>query len=614
MTFKDLNLNASILQATDELGFVNPTPVQEKVIPILLEKKCDLVALAQTGTGKTAAYGLPIIQNINVESKHVEALILSPTRELCVQIAKDCTNYAKFSPKMNVVSIYGGASIDRQRQELQKGAKIICATPGRMLDMIKRKYIDISNVRYVVLDEADEMLNMGFQEDLDSILQHTPIDKNTLLFSATMPKDVENIAASYMNDPERVTVGERNSASENVKHYYYTVHAKDRYSALKRIADFYPSIYAIVFCRTRIETQDVADNLIRDGYNADSLHGDLSQAQRDHVMNRFRSKNLQILVATDVAARGLDVNNLTHVINYNLPDDFEIYTHRSGRTGRADKTGISIAIVNLKEKSKLKYIEKSMGKQFTQVPVPTGDMVCRKQLFHFMDHLESTVVNLDEIDDYVQLINKKFAYIEKEDLIARLVSLELSRLLQYYKNVPDLNIPEESEKGGKGRKESGRRDEGDSRYMTLQINIGKRDKVGVDKLLRIINEKTNNRDIKIGKIDIFESCSKFDVEPKFAEEVMNKFRGFVFQNRDIGVIEASTRKKRDDDRGEKGGRGERSERGDRSERSRSSDRYGRNDRKRSDSRGGEDRYDRKKRPSGSNDRNSFGEKKRKFRR
>jgi len=599
MTFKDLNLNASILQATDELGFVNPTPVQEKVIPILLEKKCDLVALAQTGTGKTAAYGLPIIQNINADSKHVEALILSPTRELCVQIAKDCTNYAKFLPKMNVVPIYGGTSIDRQRQELQKGAKIICATPGRMLDMIKRKYIDISNIRYVVLDEADEMLNMGFQEDLDSILQHTPSDKSTLLFSATMPKDVENIAASYMKDPVRVVLGERNSAADNVKHYYYTVHAKDRYSALKRIADFYPSIYAIVFCRTRIETQDVADMLMRDGYNADSLHGDLSQAQRDHVMNRFRSKNLQILVATDVAARGLDVNNLTHVINYNLPDDFEIYTHRSGRTGRADKTGISIAIVNLKEKSKLKYIEKSMGKQFTQVPVPTGDMVCRKQLFHFMDHLESTVVNLDEIDDYVQLINKKFAYIEKEDLIARLVSLELSRLLQYYKNVPDINIPEESERGSKGRKESGRRDEGENRFTTLQINIGKRDNVGVDKLLRIINENTNNRDIKIGKIDIYESCSKFDVEPKFAEEVMQKFKGFVFQNREVGVIEGSNRKKRDDDGGERGGR---------------SDRYGRNDRYRSESRGGNDRYDRNRRSSGSNDRNSFGEKKRKFRR
>lgn len=395
MIFKDLNLNASILQATDELGFVNPTPVQEQVIPILLEQQIDLVALAQTGTGKTAAYGLPIIQNINPNSSQIEALILSPTRELCIQIAKDCTNFAKYLPKMNVVSIYGGASIDRQRQELQKGAKIICATPGRMLDMIKRKYINISNVRYVVLDEADEMLNMGFKEDLDSILQHTPEQKSTLLFSATMPRDVENISQSYMNNPIRVTVGEKNAGAENVKHYYYTVHAKDRYLALKRIADFYPSIYAIVFCRTRIETQDVADMLIRDGYNADSLHGDLSQAQRDHVMSRFRNKNLQILVATDVAARGLDVNNLTHVINYNLPDDFEIYTHRSGRTGRADKTGISIAIVNLKEKSKLKYIEKSMGKQFTQVPVPTGDMVCRKQLFHFMDHLESTEINLD---------------------------------------------------------------------------------------------------------------------------------------------------------------------------------------------------------------------------
>ncbi|HPE40258.1 MAG TPA: DEAD/DEAH box helicase [Bacteroidales bacterium] len=594
MIFKDLNLNASILQATDELGFVNPTPVQEQVIPILLEQQIDLVALAQTGTGKTAAYGLPIIQNINPNSSQIEALILSPTRELCIQIAKDCTNFAKYLPKMNVVSIYGGASIDRQRQELQKGAKIICATPGRMLDMIKRKYINISNLRYVVLDEADEMLNMGFKEDLDSILQHTPEQKSTLLFSATMPRDVENISQSYMNNPIRVTVGEKNAGAENVKHYYYTVHAKDRYLALKRIADFYPSIYAIVFCRTRIETQDVADMLIRDGYNADSLHGDLSQAQRDHVMSRFRNKNLQILVATDVAARGLDVNNLTHVINYNLPDDFEIYTHRSGRTGRADKTGISIAIVNLKEKSKLKYIEKSMGKQFTQVPVPTGDMVCRKQLFHFMDHLESTEINLDEINDYVQIINKKFAYIEKEDLIARLVSLELSRLLQYYKNVPDLNIPEESERGSKGRRDSGSRSDGDHKFTTLQINIGKRDNVAVDKLIRIINEKTNNRDIKIGKIDIFESCSKFDVEPKFVEEVMNKFRGFVFKNRDIGVIEAGQSKKRD------------SERESRS--------YSRSDRKRSDSRGRNDYSDRKRRDSKRGENKSFQDGKRKFRR
>ncbi|MDX9891178.1 MAG: DEAD/DEAH box helicase [Bacteroidales bacterium] len=601
MIFKDLNLNASILQATDELGFVNPTPVQEQVIPILLEQQIDLVALAQTGTGKTAAYGLPIIQNINPNSSQIEALILSPTRELCIQIAKDCTNFAKYLPKMNVVSIYGGASIDRQRHELQKGAKIICATPGRMLDMIKRKYINISNVRYVVLDEADEMLNMGFKEDLDSILQHTPEQKSTLLFSATMPRDVENISQSYMNNPIRVTVGEKNAGAENVKHYYYTVHAKDRYLALKRIADFYPSIYAIVFCRTRIETQDVADMLIRDGYNADSLHGDLSQAQRDHVMSRFRNKNLQILVATDVAARGLDVNNLTHVINYNLPDDFEIYTHRSGRTGRADKTGISIAIVNLKEKSKLKYIEKSMGKQFTQVPVPTGDMVCRKQLFHFMDHLESTEINLDEINDYVQIINKKFAYIEKEDLIARLVSLELSRLLQYYKNVPDLNIPEESERGSKGRRDSGSRSDGDHKFTTLQINIGKRDNVAVDKLIRIINEKTNNRDIKIGKIDIFESCSKFDVEPKFAEEVIQKFKGFVFQNREVGVIEGGQGKRKEGSRG-----GERSERTNWKDRKRNEGR-GNNDykdRKRSDSRRSDSRKSEGK---------SFGEK-RKFRR
>ncbi len=592
MTFQEIHLNTTLLQAVEELGFVNPTPVQEAVIPILIEKKCDLVALAQTGTGKTAAYGLPIIQNIDPKAKHVEALILSPTRELCLQIAKDCTQFAKFIPNLNVVSIYGGASIDRQRQELQKGAKIICATPGRMLDMIKRKYIDISQVRYVVLDEADEMLNMGFKEDLDSILQHTPATKNTLLFSATMPKDVEFIAASYMNNPERITIGERNSAAENVKHYFYTVHAKDRYSALKRIADYYPDIYAIVFCRTRIETQDVADMLIKDGYNADSLHGDLSQAQRDHVMSRFRNRNLQILVATDVAARGLDVTNLTHVINYNLPDDYEIYTHRSGRTGRADKTGISIAIVNLKEKGKLKQIERSMGKQFTPVPVPTGEMVCRKQLFHFMDHLENTVVNLDEIDDYVKLISKKFSYIEKDDLIARLVTLELSRLLIYYKNVPDLNIPEESERGSRGKKEGGKFNDNDNRFTTLQINIGKRDNVGVDKLLRMINEKTNNRDIKVGKIDIYDSCSKFDVDPKFVNEVMTKFQGFVFQNRDIGVIESTSKPKRNNDNHDDW-----------------------RDRKRNDRRKSQDNgYDRKRTDSRRRDDTSFGDKKRKFRR
>lgn len=571
MTFKDLNLDARILQATDELGFVNPTPVQENVIPILLEKQCDLVALAQTGTGKTAAYGLPIIQNIDTKADYTEALILSPTRELCMQIAKDCASYGKFIPKMSVVAIYGGASIDRQRQELSKGAKIICATPGRMLDMIKRRYIDISKVRYLVLDEADEMLNMGFQEDLDSILQHTPSTKSTLLFSATMSRDVENIASNYMSNPEKVILGEKNSGADNVKHYYYTVQAKDRYLALKRVADFNPNIYAIVFCRTRIETQDVADMLIRDGYNADSLHGDLSQAQRDHVMSRFRNKNLQILVATDVAARGLDVNNLTHVINYNLPDDYEIYTHRSGRTGRADKTGISIAIVNLKEKSKLKYIEKSMGKQFTPVAVPTGEMVCRKQLFHFMDLVESAEVNYDEIDDYVEIIKKKFSYIEKDELIARLVSLELSRLLIYYKNTPDLNVPEESDRDSRGRGRDGRdgrgRDDRDSdrrspresrdiNYTTLQINIGKRDKVGVDKLLRIINETTNNRDIKVGKIDIFESCSKFDVDPKFADVVMTKFQGFVFQNRDIGVIIGSKRSDEGSSRDNNSGRRE----------------------------------------------------------
>ena len=362
MTFDELNLRPEILRAISDLGYEKLMPVQEEVLPILLNEKTDIVALAQTGTGKTATFGIPLVNSLNFGTSFTEAIILSPTRELCMQIANDITSYAQHINNATIVPVYGGASITTQITNIKKGAKIIVATPGRMLDLMRRKVIDISKVQVVVLDEADEMLSMGFQEDLDAILAQTPEDKNIWLFSATMPADVEKIARSFMNEPITITVGTRNSGAENVKHYYYLIHAKDRYLALKRIADFYPNIYAIIFCRTKNETQDIADSLIRDGYNADALHGDLSQAQRDHVMNKFRNKNLQMLVATDVAARGLDVFNLSHVINYNLPDEPEQYIHRSGRTGRADKDGISIAIIKLKEKYRIKQLEKITGK------------------------------------------------------------------------------------------------------------------------------------------------------------------------------------------------------------------------------------------------------------
>ena len=549
MTFEDFNLNPQILKAVQALGFTQPTPVQERVISILTERLVDLVALAQTGTGKTAAYGLPILEHLDVSQPQTEVLILSPTRELCVQIAKDCENFAKFMPDISIVAVYGGASIEQQRKLLKKGAKIICATPGRILDMIQRKYVNLSHIKYVILDEADEMLNMGFKEDLDAILKKTPAHKNTLLFSATMPKELERIAESYMNNPERITIGDRNSGADNVRHFYYVVQAKDRYLALKRIADYYPDIYAIIFCRTRAETQDIADKLNKDGYNADALHGDLSQAQRDYVMGKFRGKNLQILVATDVAARGLDVNNLTHVINYNLPEDIENYTHRSGRTGRADKTGISIAIVNLREQNKIKAIERAIGKQFTKTDIPDGTMICEKQLFHLMNQLENVEVKHEDISDYLPMIQKKLAWLDREALLARIVSLEFNRFLAYYKNAPDLNVaanePEKRDAGKKGKKEELRRRNRGEGYTTLQINIGRRDNVGVDKLIRIINQQVKNRDVRIGRIDLFDNCSKFEVENNFVKDILRAFESFEFQKRSIGIkiSEPATKKK-----------------------------------------------------------------------
>ena len=407
--FQDFNLNPAILKAIDELGFKEPMPIQAEVLPVLLSQRTDLVGLAQTGTGKTAAFGLPLLQNIDPKNRSVQALILCPTRELCMQITKDLLSYAKYIPEIMIVPVYGGASIEQQFKSLAKKPQIIVATPGRLQDMIRRNRIDFSNVRWMVLDEADEMLDMGFQEDVDAILEYMPENKNTLLFSATMPAEVEQILNKYMNDPVRISIGQKNSGTANVRHNYYLIKASDRYLALKRLIDYYPSIYGIVFCRTKLETQEVADSLIHDGYNAASLHGDLSQAQRDLVMNHFRQGFTQILVATDVAARGLDVNNLTHIINYNLPDDIDTYVHRSGRTGRADKTGICISLVHQKEKHKIKAIEKQLGRPMERSLIPTAQQVCEKQLFRHIDNLEKVDIMRDDIDDYLPVVFKKLS-------------------------------------------------------------------------------------------------------------------------------------------------------------------------------------------------------------
>ncbi|NTW26008.1 MAG: DEAD/DEAH box helicase, partial [Lentimicrobium sp.] len=501
LNFQELGLNPLLLQAVEALGFKEPMPVQAEVIPTLIANPTDLVGLAQTGTGKTAAFGLPVLHHINPDVKNAQALILCPTRELCLQISRDLRSFAEFIPKIKIIPVYGGASIEIQIRQLSEGPQVIVATPGRLNDMIRRKRVDLSHVKWVVLDEADEMLDMGFQEDVDTILECTPKEKYTLLFSATMPDQVERILAKYMNKPVIKTVGKRNTGTANVKHMYYLVHARDRYSALKRIADFNPSIYAIIFCRTRIETQEIAESLIRDGYNADSLHGDLSQAQRDHVMNRFRSGNLQMLVATDVAARGLDVNDLTHVINYNLPDDTEIYIHRSGRTGRADKLGICISIINMKEKFKIRQIEKMINREFGQAKIPTGAQVCEKQLFHHVDRMEKVALD-DEIETFLPVIYRKLESMDREQLIKRFVSLEFNRFLEYYRDAKDLNVFEDTRKEreprdsrdsrdsregkeGRGPREKRepreprefRGEHGTSQFSRMFISIGRKDKV-----------------------------------------------------------------------------------------------------------------------------------------
>lgn len=552
MRFDELGLSPNLLKGIDKLGFEKPTTIQEKIIPLIFNTANDITGLAQTGTGKTAAFGLPIIEQTDINQKAVQALILSPTRELCIQISKDMQSYAQYVPGLIVLPVYGGASIEEQIRILKKGVHIIVATPGRMLDLIKRKAASIKHIQTLVLDEADEMLNMGFRDELDAILETTPSFKRTLLFSATMPKEVERIAKKYMREPVNITVGRQNSGAENVKHIYYQVHAPDRYLALKRIADMQPDIYSLVFCRTRRETKEIADKLIKDGYNADALHGDLSQSQRDHVMKRFREKSLQLLVATDVAARGIDVQDISHVINYNLPDDPDIYTHRSGRTGRADKSGISIAIVNFREKSKISKIEKILGKSFKKQAIPSGEEICRKQLFRMIDRMEKAEVDEEQIAPFMETVNNKLEWLSKEQIIKHFVSLEFNRFLDYYKNAPDLNkITEPAKEGNRkkntkqGRAKHFQADQG--KYLRFFMSLGKNDGILPKNIIGMINESTRDRDINIGDIDIKDNHSFFEAGEAYTDKILNGFNK-RFKGRRIKVSLADStpnkRKKR----------------------------------------------------------------------
>lgn len=520
MTFQELGLEPMLLKAVTEMGFENPTPIQEQTIPQLKDKSTDMVALAQTGTGKTAAFGLPLLMKLDLNSRFTQSLILAPTRELCVQISKDLINYSKFLNGLRVTAVYGGAPIMGQIRDLKAGSQVVVATPGRLIDLIERKAIDLSHVDIVVLDEADEMLNMGFKDDLDEILSNTPPTKNTWLFSATMPREVERIASKYMETPLEISVGKKNQGAENIQHIYYTVNQRDRYAALKRIADFYPDIFGIVFCRTKAETQEVADNLIKDGYNADALHGDLSQAQRDLVMKRFRSRTLQMLVATDVAARGIDVNNVTHVINYNLPEEAENYTHRSGRTGRAGKTGIAIAIVTPREVNKIRDIERIIQNTFTKADVPDGVAVCEKQLFNLVNKLHNVEVKDEEIEKYLPKIYDELKDLSKEELIKRFISEEFNRFYTYYQNSQDLNISNDGGNNGKT-----------TRFF---INMGQLDGFNRNSIKDFLVEISGLNARLIFNIDVKNSFSFFETENKCVDEflALNK-KGIEFNARVI---------------------------------------------------------------------------------
>jgi ATP-dependent RNA helicase DeaD len=552
-TFEELGVCEEIRRAIEELGFTQPMPVQEEVIPYLLGSRNDVIALAQTGTGKTAAFGIPVLQRIDPSRMETQALILSPTRELCLQIADDLRDFSKYMPGIHIEAVYGGASIAQQIRALKHGAHIIVATPGRLIDLMNRGVAQLDEAYNVVLDEADEMLNMGFSESIDAILERIPEDRNTLLFSATMSREIERIATGYLHDHKEIVVGSRNEGAENVNHIYYMVNAKDKYLALKRIVDYYPRIFAIIFCRTKIETQEVADKLIRDGYNAESLHGDLSQQQRDLTMQKFRQHTVQLLVATDVAARGLDVDDLTHVINFGLPDDIENYTHRSGRTGRAGKKGTSISIVHTKEKHKIRNIEREIGKKFVEADIPSAEEICKKQLYKVMDEIVKTDVDDDEIGPFMPDIDRYFEYIDKEEIIKKIVSLEFGRFLAYYADAPEIEKPVEGGKrkadGGKHNADAGKRSSDAGRrnaehtkqpekgYKRLFINLGKKDGFFPGVLMQTLNRYVGGRQA-VGHIDLLDTISYFEVPERDARKVATQLTGIRFKGRTVRCNDA----------------------------------------------------------------------------
>lgn len=576
-TFEELGVSEEIRRAIDELGFDHPMPVQEEVIPYLLGQGNDVIALAQTGTGKTAAYGIPVIQKTDAESKETQALILSPTRELCLQIADDLNAFAKYIPHLHVLPVYGGASIETQIRSLRHGVQIIAATPGRLIDLMKRGVANLDHVKNVVLDEADEMLNMGFSESINEIFEGVPADRNTLLFSATMSKEVEKIAKNYLHDYKEIVVGSRNEGAENVNHIYYMVNARDKYLALKRIVDFYPRIYAIIFCRTKVETQEIADKLIRDGYNAESLHGDLSQQQRDLTMQKFRNHLTQLLVATDVAARGLDVDDLTHVINYGLPDDVENYTHRSGRTGRAGKKGTSISIIHSREKYKVRNIEKIIGKEFVDGTLPSPVEICKKQLYKAMDDIMKTDVDEELIAPYMDEINRQFEYIDKEDIIKKMVSVTFGRFLDYYKDAPVIEKPTgrrskggdadgRGARSGRGSRSESRGGRGGHRqaeagYRRLFINLGKTDGFYPGEVMQFLNKNVKGRQ-EVGHIDLLQKFSYIEVPEQDADKVMAALNGASYKGREVRCNDADEGghggASRSDRGGARGGRASRS--------------------------------------------------------
>ena len=549
-TFEELGVCEEIRIAIEELGFVQPMPVQEEVIPYLLGNRTDVIALAQTGTGKTAAFGIPLLQRIDNSFRDTQALVLSPTRELCLQIADDIRDFAKYIDGVHVEAVYGGAAIEPQMRALKKGVQIIVATPGRLIDLMHRGKVHLDLVSNIVLDEADEMLNMGFSDSINEIFESLPAEHSTLMFSATMSKEVERVAKTYLHDYKEIVVGSRNEGAENVNHIYYMVNAKDKYLALKRIVDFYPRIFAIIFCRTKVETQEIADKLIKDGYNAESLHGDLSQQQRDLTMQKFRQHLTQLLVATDVAARGLDVDDLTHVINFGLPDDIENYTHRSGRTGRAGKKGTSISIVHSREKFKIRNIEKEIGKQFVQEEIPSAEEICKKQLYKVMDQIVKTDVDDEEIAPFMQDINRYFEYIDKEDLIKKIVSLEFGKFLAYYADAPELEkviVTKEKKPQSDKQKLQNKAAKG---YKRLFINLGRRDGFYPGELMQTLNRFVGGRQ-EVGHIDLLDTISYFEVPEKDAKKVMIQLSGIRYKGRTVRCNDA--------DEGGKPGKSEKSQ-------------------------------------------------------